>query len=320
MKLIAALVMLIAFKAQALTPNVDLRDLVRYASADKENAQRMIDLINQDPTRYGVPAGIAYTSLRQVGQAAISTVEVQNQTEFGADLFLIYSTNKGVWLNKVNIDVYGNARGIETVDLTKTPPNVQIDILNRQLTVSEPRTGFLKFAPAAIGSLYHAQLNDPATPYRSLSRPFSRAILSKSKSELSRTKPDYYAGRPFLRIVDLDQGSYGGFTPFGLHYQISDELQRGFISNGCFRLRDDDLFELSNMVFLSKKNGVPLTVVNSTANGNRHPYPIIKRWFNTPRVGIDTKGKAAFVEDEHGLYIFDQVDGMVADLLRASGY
>ncbi len=321
MKFISALLTFAtALSAHALTPNVDLKDLAKYVSADQVQAQQMIDLINQDPTRYGVPVGITYSGLKAVGQSAISTISVQNQTPYGADLFLIYTSNKSVFLNKVAIDIYGNPQRTETLDLTKNPPTVQIDILNRQFTLRESKTGFLRYAPAAMGSLIHQQINDNASPYQSLSRPFRSAYLSRSKSELSRTKPDYYAGRPFLRIIDNEQNSYGGFTPFGLHYQISDELQRGFISNGCFRLRDNDLFELSNLVFFSKKQGVPLSVVNSTQDGNRHPYPIIKRWFNTPRVGLDKKGQAAFLEDEHGLYIFDRVDGLVADLLQAAGY
>jgi hypothetical protein len=320
MKLIAALLTILTVKAQALTPNVDLRDLATYSTADKLEAQQLINLISQNPTRYGVPAGLAYVNLNQIGQSAITTIEMQNETAAGADIFLIYSTNKGIWLNKVAVDVAHNPLRIETTDLTKNPVNVQIDILNRQFTLSDARTGFLKFAPVSIGSLIHQQISDPSTPYRSLSHPFAHAILSRSQSELSRTKPDYYLGRPFLRIVDLDQSEYGGFTPFGMHYQITPSLERGFISNGCFRTRDNDLYELSSMVFMSRRNGVPFSVVTSTTNGNRHPYPIIKRWFNSPRVGVDAKGKPAFLEDEHGLYIFDKIDGIVTDLLKAGGY
>ena len=316
---ILAVSLFAGLQAEALTPNIDLRDLVHYGPLeDRAVAQALVDQVRLAPTTFGLPPGINYPKqpLTMIGQFAISTIEVQNVTVSGYDMFLIYSSDKESWLNKVSIDNNTGVLGISKTDLTRNPPSVQIDILNRQMTMFERTSGFLKFAPVSLGSLVNLRLGDPNSGYRSLSSPFNRAVLSRSKSELSRQEPDYYRGRPFLRVVNLESSDFGGFTPFGLHYQISDTFERGFVSNGCFRLRDTDLYELSAMVFFSKKQGVPLSIVESTQNGNRHPYPLINTWFNMPRVIINEKGKPAFMTIEHGLFQFDKQLGQPEMLLR----
>ena len=311
----------LAFQAQALSPNVDLRDLVKYGSTrDQQDAQALIGQINQSPAKFGIPSGLTYASHAQtaVGQAAISTIEIQNQTATGFDLYLIYAGDERVWLKKMHVDERGQVSGISATDLARNPVSVQVDILNRQAMITESRSGFLKFAPVSLGSLIHQRLGDSTSGYKSLSRIFEHAILSRSKSELSRTDPDYYAGRPFLRIVDFDQDAFGGFTPLGVHYQLSAVLQRGFISNGCFRLRDVDLYELATIVFLSHKSGVPFAVVESTTNGNRHPYPLINSWFNSPQVTVDDDGKTVLLTGEHGLYFFNKIEGQPQELLTSA--
>lgn len=321
--LLIAIFVSLTQQAFALTPHVDLNDLARYGSAqDKAEAKVLIDQINAAPYALGLPAGMMYTKQAPtaVGQNTVTTALVQNQTAVGFDLYLIYTIEKRVMVNKVAMSSQSQILGLKSFDLTRDLPSVQIDILNRQVLMSEKKSGLLKFSPASMGSLVTNRMGDTSSGYRTLSKPFSKATLSRSQSEYSRTVPDYYAGRPFLRVIDHNQSSYGGFTAFGIHYQISDTLLRGFISNGCFRLRDIDLFELSNIVFLTKKKGVPLTVVDSTSNGNRHPFPMVQSWFNTPRIITDANGKMVFATEEHGLYIFDKVQSRPLDLLTATSY
>lgn len=308
----------LASRAQALTTNIDLRDVVSFGSAqDKAEAQAIINDVNASPLKYGLPEGIAYSKgkLKSIGEFAVSTLEVQNVTGTGYDLFAIYASGKDVVLNKISISS-GVVSGIARTDLTKNPPSAQIDILNRQMVLSERKSGFLKFQPVSLGALTNIRMGDESSGYKSLSPVMRRTYLSKSKSELSRTEPEYYQGRPFLRIIDQDQSDYGGFTPFGLHYKISANFERGFVSNGCFRLRDTDLYELSSMVFLSRKNGVPLSIVASSSYGNRHPWPMINDWYNSPRVIADANGRPVFMTIEHGLYQFDKKTGSPEMLLR----
>lgn len=307
-----------AVQANALPTNVDLRDLIRFGTTqDRQEANALVAQVNQSSATFGLPPGLTYEPqpLSSIGQFAISTAEVQNVTASSYDLFLVYSFDKQSWLNKVSVGSGGVIAGIQKTDLTKNPPSAQIDILNRQLILTEPKSGFLKYEPVSLGSLVNNRLGDTSSGFRSLSSPFRRAILSRSKSELSRSNPDYYSGRPFLRIVDLDQESFGGFTPFGLHYQISEIFQRGFVSNGCFRLRDVDLYELATMVFFSRRGGVPISVVTASTLGNRHPYPLINTWYNTPRTTTNARGKIELVKIEHGLYVFDKQLGRPDALL-----
>ncbi|RYZ77012.1 MAG: hypothetical protein EOP05_03240 [Proteobacteria bacterium] len=312
-----------SLQAFALTPHIDLRDLVKHGSAsDQDEARALIAQINASPSNFNLPLGLSYSvaPLTAIGQATVSTAEVQNQTAAGFDLFLVYNEGKRVVLNKAFVNYANQVTAVESFDLTKITPTATIDILNRQMILQEPKSGFFKILPVSVGSLVHERIEDTSSPAQSLSRPFARAFLSRSKSEFSRTKPEYYSGRPFLRIIDQDQSEFGGFTPFGIHYQISDVFMRGFISNGCFRLRDSDLYELATLVFNTRGKGIPIAVVKSTSMGNRHPFPMIASWYNTPRVVIDSKGKAVFAKDEHDLFVFDEVRARPADLLRASGY
>lgn len=308
-----------SFQARALTPNIDLRDLVRFGSEqDRQEAQALIDQVSQSPAAFGLPAGITYpkAQLKAIASFAVSTLEVQNVSAAGYDLYAIFSSEKEIWLNKISVGATGTITEIKKTDLTRKPLSAQIDIFNRQLVLFDRKSGFLKYAPVSLGALVNIRIGDPNSGFQSLSSTFSRAILSRSKSELSRKEPDYYRGRPFLRIVDLDQDAYGGFTPFGLHYQISDVFERGFVSNGCFRLRDTDLYELATMVFLSRGSGVPISVVKSSPVGNMHPYPLIDSWYNMPRAAPNAKGKMELVTIEHGLFQFDKKIGNPSELLK----
>lgn len=302
---------------QTLSPHIDLRDLAEHSTAFKQEAESLIGLINQQPQALGLPMGLYYSNqtMTAVGQNSISTAEVQNQSANGFDLFLVYSIDRKVLLNRASINSYGQVTQVKTFDLLKNPPTAHIDVLNRQMFLSEEKSGFMKIQPVGVGALVNNELGNTMSGYKSLSKPFRRSYLSRSHSELSRVKPEYYMGRPFLRVIDQEQGAHGGFTAFGVHYQISETFMRGFISNGCFRLRDNDLYELSNLVFFSKKKGVPFIVSDSTNMGNLHPFPSINSWFNTPRVKVGEDGKMTFETEEHGLYIFDTVKQRPKDLL-----
>lgn len=296
--------------AQALMPNVDLRDVVRYGSPqDKLEAKALMAEVNAAGAKFGLPPGLTYamSGLSNLNQAAISTIEVQNMTPGGYDVYLIYSTGKDVLLNRVTLAYQGEVLNVSQFDLTRNPPTVQIDILNRQMFITEQESGYAKFAPVSLGSLVNNHLGDTMSGSKSLSPVMASAVLSRSKSELSRTKPSYYEGRPFLRILDYGQSDYGGFTPFGLHYKIGGVFERGFVSNGCFRLRDTDLYEMAKMVFFSKRQGVPISIVTDSGMGNHHPSPLINSWYNTPRAGIGPNGQLQLLKDEHGLYVFDKV-------------
>lgn len=310
---------LIGLSAHAAMPSVDLRDVARYGSeVDSAQAQALINQIRANPQAFALPVGITYPKeqLSSIGQFAVSTALLQNITPNGFELFLVYAQGKQVLMNKLGVDAYGQMTLISQSDFTREPPVAQIDIFNRQMVLFDRKSGFTKYMPVSLGALVNTRLGDVTSPVKSLSPAFARTMLSKRQSEASRTNPDYYRGRPFLRILNLDQSQFGGFTAFGLHYQISDVFQRGFVSNGCFRLRDTDLYELAGMVFNSRKDGVPMSIVRMSNMGNRHPYPMINEWYNSPRTEMNSRGQSVLTEDSHGLYIFDQNYGDPEMLLQ----
>lgn len=94
-----------------------------------------------------------------------------------------------------------------------------------------------------------------------------------------RNHPSWYKGRPFIGILDENGTKY---KEIGFHYQIDDDqLRRAFVSHGCIRVRDKDLYQLSVIVFKGTQEKVPVQVVNSFSIYNHlqsltsldHPYP-----------------------------------------------
>jgi hypothetical protein len=100
-----------------------------------------------------------------------------------------------------------------------------------------------------------------------------------------RNTPSWYKGRPFLGILDENGTKY---KEIGFHYQIDDDqLKRGFVSHGCVRVRDKDLYQLSALIFNSGQRALPVKVVNSFTIYSElfdlayldHPYPKLNSTF-----------------------------------------
>lgn len=82
-----------------------------------------------------------------------------------------------------------------------------------------------------------------------------------------RTVPEYYGGFPFLRITARNSA---GHATYGLHGPITDELIRGYVSQGCVRMASDDIIRLFWMV--RDFPNTPVTIqreVELDANGRR---------------------------------------------------
>ncbi len=102
------------------------------------------------------------------------------------------------------------------------------------------------------------------------------------RNSYERRVPDYYQGRPFIGIIDRSRVSnifkdernnyvmledeesvdYAeGYRQIGYHYQIdSDKLRRTFVSHGCMRMQDHDLYMLYDILHEGPKDMIPVEV------------------------------------------------------------
>ena len=105
--------------------------------------------------------------------------------------------------------------------------------------------------------------------------PFFQGHIWRSRTITSRCEPNYYKCKPFIRLIPTgtDHSLYGYHAqPHARPYR--DTMERGFVSSGCFRLTDIDLYEMLTVVKFGALNQVPFEMIESHPElENAHPYP-----------------------------------------------
>lgn len=100
--------------------------------------------------------------------------------------------------------------------------------------------------------------------------PIIHGVLDRSKAMAHRTDPHYYKNRPFIRIIPDGQA----WSLFGFHTSPwTDHLERGFVSAGCMRLKDNDLQELYEIVRYGGDPKISTQVKYELSESDDHPYP-----------------------------------------------
>lgn len=118
---------------------------------------------------------------------------------------------------------------------------------------------------------------DPVPVVETLTGEYPNAIITKASvwrtsnhgtNTRSRIHPHYYNGRPFIGIRDVNAGALAnndlGYKAIGMHYQIdADGLKRGFVSHGCIRVRDNDLYQLDAILNEGFHDALKLKLTNN---------------------------------------------------------
>lgn len=107
--------------------------------------------------------------------------------------------------------------------------------------------------------------------------PFFKGSLPRSKAISKRCEPAHYKCKPFIRLIpDGDDHSLYGYHTEPFH----DQFQRGFVSAGCFRLQDLDLFELLAIIKFGKNPAIPFEMVEDHPElYSAHPLPTIMHFY-----------------------------------------
>ncbi len=179
---------------------------------------------------------------------------------------------------------------IQEIPLSKTYFSFYVDIMARKTILQDANFGIIKVFPVAVGALDIRNFPGQEVFAASLTPEFVNnaqlyvgqpAGLHKARSD----KGGMYQQRPFLGIVD-DNGT--AYKQVGWHYQMAEgELQAGFITHGCFRMEDKNLYPMSEIVFASLQQFIPVKVVTSFSadseleklSGWSHPMPLTNDFY-----------------------------------------
>lgn len=164
----------------------------------------------------------------------------------------------------------------ESVSLAQTDFIVEVALVERLVVLRDRSSSLLMIFPIGVGSFDEGVLN---REYSLLTPRFKNAYLSKRVAIESRTTPRYFAGKPFIRLLDGEQKAH---TPIGFHAQPNlDAFIRGFDSHGCIRMQLEDLMALYEFVARHPETYIPLTVSYHLDESYQHPFPKRDRSFQT---------------------------------------
>src|SRR5690606_4421436 len=102
-----------------------------------------------------------------------------------------------------------SGRGIETIPLAQTNFEVEVGLIDRKVIIKDYANSLKMIFPLGVGGFDEGIQNLGATGL--VTPRFQSAWLDKREAYASRTKPAYFAGKPFLRIT-TDQDLKKGYT------------------------------------------------------------------------------------------------------------
>lgn len=176
-----------------------------------------------------------------------------------------YNANPSGPLNlKINL--------FEVINLKDTEFEVNVGMIERKIVLTDKKSDLRFTYPTGLGGIDNrTEFND----VRLLTPIYKNAFLDKKRAIFERFKPSYFEGKPFIRIttnVNPDKGH----TPIGFHIdQNNGALKRGFVSNGCLRMRGIDLFMLYDIVRFGTPQRISVNTRYKLEDDQAgHPYPM----------------------------------------------
>lgn len=177
----------------------------------------------------------------------------------------------------------------QDIPLNSTNFRLMGDLLERKVIMEDPELGLRFVFPIAVGSFDVRTGPGQDQVVRLLTQEFLNAKISKTSAlnrgssgwnTRSRLFPSYYKGRPFIGLLQ-DGNTY---EEIGMHYQIDDSgLIRGFVSHGCIRVRDMDLYFLDAVLNEGARPTLNVHFANVLQGYEQidHPMPKVDTWYNS---------------------------------------
>lgn len=161
---------------------------------------------------------------------------------------------------------------VELIDLKDTEFQVNVAMIDRRVMLTDNRSSLRFTYPTGLGSFDdHTEFND----VRLLTPIYKNSFLDKRRAIFAREKPSYFEGKPFIRVTTKEDPSKG-HTGIGFHIdQNKGSLVRGFVSHGCLRLREMDLYMMYDIVRFGTPQRISVNTRYRIAGDKaNHPYPL----------------------------------------------
>ena len=173
-----------------------------------------------------------------------------------------------------------NIRLIEIIPLEDTFFKLSVGLIDRKLIMKDENSDIKLVFPIGVGG-FDLKVIDYNMP-NLLTLRLKSGFISKRLSYARRTKPRYYKGKPFIRIVrSTDISKSKNVTAIGFHIRQNNNLVRGFDSHGCIRMRETDLAILFNILNKGDKDFLPLKMLYRLDDEIDHPYPKLHKGYQT---------------------------------------
>ncbi len=197
-------------------------------------------------------------------------VKYKETTRF--EKFIVRYNRAAKKLDEMNVEQIGS------IDVKSTSFSLSVGLVERKLILEDNKLDLKMVFPIGVGGFDEGVMNEGQvsllTPRFKNGFVDQRAVISK------REKPRYFAGKPFVRILD-GSDIKTGVTPIGFHIEINDTFVRGFDSHGCLRLRALDLQALHDLIMDGSLQQLPITVNYHTVDKADHPAGKINKAYKT---------------------------------------
>lgn len=162
-------------------------------------------------------------------------------------------------------DVFKQIKNENVIPLANTQFSFYADIIERKTIMIDSTNQIIKVFPVAVGAFDIRTLTGMDGFVGSMTEELkddARLYVGQPAGlhQARRDKP-MYKDRPFLGIVD-HQGKV--YKEIAWHYKMAEgEFIRGFVTHGCMRTDDKDLYQMAAIVFSRTQDYVPIKVVTS---------------------------------------------------------
>jgi hypothetical protein len=211
----------------------------------------------------------------------------QGRTEF--ELWLSYNLTRTTEFRRVRVVLGGYALGeggrilsrqvVETLAGSEISWRLQVDLYQRQLLLTaDSHPGLFVLFPIAVGMFDEGVTRASGGQTRLVTPEYRTAFLRKH--QITAERPKGFGFRPFIPL-SLSDGTVQNIafhvmpTKIRRRWQVVrvPELKRGFLSNGCMRMRQRDLYELYYLFTRSAGDAMPAQVLLETGQTWVHPFP-----------------------------------------------
>lgn len=180
--------------------------------------------------------------------------------------------------------------------------NIRVGLLDRKMIVESSDKTIKKVYPLGVGAFDEGVTRGSQFKTRLMTPEISEAEIIRKYSVEAMNHKAYYENKPYMPIV-----VGGRISTFAFHGKIDKvNLTRGFVSHGCMRMRDKDLYELMTLLKTTQSEKISVTLENKMIDKNEHPYKLQNSYFYSVK-NFGTKKNPIIQKDEDNLTITEKV-------------